>query len=285
MDLLGYIYEACRFTPADLDFVDTVFLQEIANGRLTTAYKIWNWNRKKSRDTSVDMAYKNVHRRVQGLLSQRLINEVAAPGGFKHGAKNFALTDRGLIYLYSILWGAKNIVETIKSHKNSALFQTFVYPFFETKTINNATLTLNLLLENFIISCCQSTVTCSRLLNNYIELLEDVKSKDELLGILPINYLYYKLNSDILLFLIKCVLSVTLFEDWEEYERVGVTNKVWGQESVDQSKLVSLLNDEKLQTYRMLVNDKKFMKALKTVEKDFIPSLDKLRMMEKASSR
>lgn len=276
MDLLEYIFEACRFPPADLDFVDTTFLNSIASGRNTTAYKLWNWNRRTNKGSSVDMAYKNVHRRVQSLLKSGLISEIVIPGGFKHGAKNFALTTRGLVYLYSILWGSKDISDLIRSHRESPLLRTFIYPFFEIKTIANATPTLKLLLENFITACCQTTATYSRLLGDYIEDFKSVKSKSDLLGIVPINYMYYRLRSDTVSFIVKCALSVGEFEDWEEYEALG-PERSWKEDIVISNNSTLISSEDKIKTYRLLANDKKFMKALKKVEEEVVPAFSKLR--------
>jgi hypothetical protein len=283
MDVLGYMFEVSRMPlPTSLDYADTVFLQQIG-GHLTSAYKIWNWNRKHSPDSGLDMAYKNVHGRIQRLLKMQLISEIVVSQGFKHGAKNYRPTTRGLVYLYSILWGPKSSPifpqKIALLNKDNILFQTFLFPYFEFKTLANTTQTLELLIESFITGCCQTTVACSALLPDYIEVqLKKVKSKFDLLGIPPMNFMHYKLSSDILMFIVKCSLSLKEFENWEHYESYQDGGRDYhlalDLSSMDKS---SHLSDNRSLTSALLAKDIKFMKALQRAHELVVPSFDILR--------
>ena len=97
------------------------FLDYIVEGD-STKYKIHLRENKLSKGLS----YKNIHRRVEKLFNNGLIEEVKIEGGYKHGARNFKLTDRGLIYFIS----ETNIIESILSFAEKISKQFVVRDFY-----------------------------------------------------------------------------------------------------------------------------------------------------------
>lgn len=151
MDANGYISEFLCVKRIELDHVQEFFLSHLLSG-YTSAYKLYSFLKEGRKAT---MAYKNVHRRIQRMREAGLIEEISQPGGYKHGAINYRLTDRGLMYLFSELMTPMNIHEIMLKYPNSSLFTFFVYTNFENKTLRQSTDTLTSLLHNYIQECCQ----------------------------------------------------------------------------------------------------------------------------------
>lgn len=149
MDSDRYISEFLCVKRTRLDHADEYFLSHILRG-YTSAYKLYSFL--KAEDP---MAYKNVHRRIRRMHEAGLIEEISQPGGYKHGAINFRLTNRGLMYLFSELMTPKNIHEVMLKYPKNSLFRFFVYNNFEKETLRHSTDTLTCLLQNYIEQCCQ----------------------------------------------------------------------------------------------------------------------------------
>jgi hypothetical protein len=115
------------------------------------------------------LAYKNVHRRIRRIHEAGLIEEITKQGGYKHGAINYRLTSRGLMYLFSELMTPKNIHEIMLKYSQNTLFKFFVYGFFEKQTLTRSTPTLEFLLQDYIEEGCQKIrlFVDSSLVENY----------------------------------------------------------------------------------------------------------------------
>lgn len=99
------------------------------------------------------ITYKNVLRRVHELYKFRVIEPIE--GNFKHGAINYRLTGRGLIYLFSTGTISVNMDEVILSYPDNILFKDLVYNCFEISTLRKRTDILERFLSNYVETCCQ----------------------------------------------------------------------------------------------------------------------------------
>jgi hypothetical protein len=144
---ISLIYELHKKTPT----IDTVFLnilKQFAWQKPLSAYQLW----RNLRSTDSGMAYKNINKRVRGLLSLNLIQEIKTSGNNinKHNAKYYELTEFGIYQLFLNKPNALHIreLDTIKSanppssntliffhnYHNSLLFESFLYPYFGKNT-------------------------------------------------------------------------------------------------------------------------------------------------------
>lgn len=54
------------------------------------------------------------------------------------------------------------------------------------------------------------------------------------------------------------------------------SDRTWEDDIVPSNNSSVLSSEDRLETFKLLANDKKFMKALKTIEKEVIPAFGKL---------
>jgi hypothetical protein len=261
MDPREYILEIYKPpTPVPITFEDETYLSYVYSG-INSAYKIYSYEKKTG---AYAKAYKNVHKRVQGLLKKGLIEEIKRDEGFAHGAKNYRLTTRGLVHvLTEILEKSPNDFNNfIKSHQENIIIRTFINPLFEKRTITNATYTLTRFLTNYIIDCCEITRYCFDRIGPFEG--DDVFTKLDLFDTPPINYMYYKLNWSIKSFILRCVILDEKREDWDHY---GINMGWRGSTLASAGKIHCLANDVH-ETRRILMLDKKFMRKLQEIELD-----------------
>ena len=110
---------------------DEIYLHWILDGH-TSAYKIWLVHKKEYGP----IAYKNVHRRIKKLFNANLIEDVKIEGGFKHGARNYKLTTRGLVYIFGELLIPRNITNILLIYPYNILFAAFLYPYLRKGRLN-----------------------------------------------------------------------------------------------------------------------------------------------------
>lgn len=266
MDILGYISEIIKNgpIPIGIDEVDEQYLYYILEGH-TSAYKIHSLIQKQKGST----AYKNVHRRIKKLFKSELIEEVKSEGGFKHGAINYKLTTRGLVYFFSEL-GVPNLYSIPSLYSENILFGTFLYSYFEKKTIKSATYSLIRLMENYLEECCMITRYALDILVTYLEPGQTSVNPDDF-GILPpIEKLYFQLNWHVKSFLLKVAIMKDEHIDWRDSIPMHPEDRFPSQE-----KILCSAND-KIETYDLLSEDRKFMQALNAVQTDFTQGYQKL---------
>jgi hypothetical protein len=266
MDVKGYISEVCNDPIiGSIDAGDEFFLERISEG-FNSAYKIY-----KDHQRFHSISYKNVHQRVQKLLKYALIEEVLVPGGLKHGAKNYRLKTRGIVYIFTELLKTRNFTIFILSHQANILFKTFLEPFLETRTIKAATYSLSILLANYITECCEITRNCINLAMDY-SYDDKISVNSDFFNIPPIAYMYYRLNSSIQSFIVR---SAVLDIDSENYMD-DVINKAWRKEPLPSEGKILCLAHDRDQTQSLLSKDRKFMKSLREVEYKFRIGFDAL---------
>lgn len=259
MDIKGYIIEVSKAPIPDyLDTDDEYYLHEISEG-VNSAYQICHHPIYKG----PKIAYKNVHRRVKKLENYGLIEEKVMDRPPLHGRKDYVVTTRGLVYIFSELLQTRRFIDIVLSHQQNIIFKTFLDPYIQMRTVKNSTYTLTKLISNYIIECCEITKYCLRIASLYAEENEMIPESD-LFACTPINFMYYRLNLCIQSFIVRSVILNEESEDYDEY----TINKGWDPYISSRRKVSCLANDKK-ETHYLLARDKKFMSSLRETEKKF----------------
>jgi hypothetical protein len=269
MDVLGYIYEVIGPTRMDgyIGPLEEEFLEFILRGT-SSAYQIFS-RLKKEKDMS-PIAYKNVHRRIKKLLELNMIEEIKTQNGFKHGARNFRLNTRGIVYIFSEL-GVPHKNEILLSYySENTLFKTFLYPYLETNTIKSATYSLLKVIENYLEECCRITRYALHWMTDYADPTDPNTTWENMLGSPPIEVLQYQLNWHIQSFILKLCILTEDTVDWRHYPNVDPATHFPSME-----KIRCTAND-RIETFDLLAHDKKFMKALGGIEKRFSEGYSKI---------
>lgn len=166
----------------ELDGSSRMALLRFAFNNRTSAYQVFSYLNKSEDDFLVAykevknkayfLSYKNVRKKVQRLLSLKLI-EIAKTESTKHGAVYFKLTSYGLFYL---IWKHPALLvprgeKIFENYKNNKLFQLFLYPYLG----NSLNKIQSVLIFDEIFNYLSDT--CSAI----SRLLDDLTSKEEIL--------------------------------------------------------------------------------------------------------
>jgi hypothetical protein len=164
---ISIIGSFAKKTPA-IDSVSLSILKHFAWERSLSAYQL----DVKLKSTDLEMAYKNVNKRVHSLVSLNLIRETEADGNNinKHKAKYYSLTEFGIYQLFlnklnglqireldTIKFGkppSSNTLIFFQNYHSSLLFESFLYPYFEKNTLFAIGDYLLLDLYNYLADCC-----------------------------------------------------------------------------------------------------------------------------------
>lgn len=134
-----------------------------------------------------EMAYKNVHKRIQRLKNLEFIKKVEVKEEVKHGAKYYRLTERGIYQLIlKIPRQGETFVyfkEFIEHYGNYEIFESLVYPYVSKETLlsisPNHDIVFVLIIELFtyLATCCNKI---SSGLDKISEATPDVKIIDHI---------------------------------------------------------------------------------------------------------
>jgi hypothetical protein len=136
---ISYIYESSR-QGGRLDERSFDVLEQFIWEKNLSAYQIHS----KLKSTPKKLAYKNVNKKTNTLLSSGLIQKVEADStNSKHNAIPYRLTEYGIYQLFlnrlrSIAPSrieVENSMAFLDNYSDSALFEIFVYPYFKKKTL------------------------------------------------------------------------------------------------------------------------------------------------------
>ena len=167
--LKEYIYKiqkSYRKSP-EIDSVSLNILEHFAWENCLSAYKVYS----QLKSTRLEMAYKNVNKRVYTLLSTDLIQkvEINEDNSNKHNAKYYKLTEYGIFQLflkrlYAIQINqldlrkynkiSSNTVTFLQNYQNIMLFECFIYPYFEKDTLFAVGYYLLSDLYRYLTNCC-----------------------------------------------------------------------------------------------------------------------------------
>lgn len=141
MDQLGYISELYRQRTFDkpLSKVTNNILSLFVKKKGTSTYQCFKYLKTEYEKFGKTIAYKNVYKRIQKLLSYKLIEIVTNEDyeKIKHGAIYYSLTPLGIFYMFE-----NDIVRDktiMQEHSQDKLFLLFLYPYINSKTIQSLT--------------------------------------------------------------------------------------------------------------------------------------------------
>ena len=268
MDVFGYMSEVIIEgpIPIGLDGRDQLFLSWILEGD-TSAYKIYSRKKKTT-------AYKNVNRRIKKLFDAKLIEEVTIHGGFKHGARNYRLTSRGLVYILAEEYIPLNDVSRITSmYPDNILFNTFLYPYFDRRTIKLAPRSLVWLINKYIEETCEITRYTLDLLAEHHH---DFHKKA--ITIEPSNILLYPELIKLYIQLTWHIKSFLFKVASMKEEDIYFQNRLYPGIYISSHSEVANMKTE---MYNLLSQDQTFMRALNNLERDFREGYQKLFEMKR----
>jgi hypothetical protein len=166
-EYISTIYGLSRNAPK-IGSVSLDILKQFAWEKYLSSYNVFS----KLKSTELQMAYKNVNKRIHELLSLNLIQEteVDKKDVNKHNAKYYNLTEYGIYQLFLNKLSDLSIrqLDTIKfeeppssnaliffrNYYNSLLFESFLYPYFKKDTLFAIGDYLLLNLYDYLADCC-----------------------------------------------------------------------------------------------------------------------------------
>jgi hypothetical protein len=275
MGILGYISEIARAgsIPRLIERGDEIYLHWILDGH-TSAYKICLVHKKEYGP----IAYKNVHRRIKKLFNANLIEDVKIEGGFKHGARNYKLTTRGLLCIFGELLIPRNINNILLMYPDNTLFAAFLYPYFEKRTIKSATYSLIRMIESYLEECCQITRYSLEMLVEYSDDDEEIIEPNEIGTYPPLKVLYLQLIWHIKSFLLRVTIMKEEHTDWRH---IRPPLPVPPELRFPTEGKIRCTADDGMQTYELLSRDQKFMHAIRDIESDFYKGYQKLQKLRR----
>jgi hypothetical protein len=153
-----------------LDYTSLNILEQFAWDKFLSAYNIYTKFRSPSERFYRKMAYKNVNKRVHELCLLGLIEEINSESGLnKHKAKYYRLTEYGIYRLFlnklsSIVvnqfklreshYLTINMLTFFNNYQTSILFELFIYPYFEIRTLFTIWNYLFFDIYGYLSECC-----------------------------------------------------------------------------------------------------------------------------------
>jgi hypothetical protein len=265
MHIDEYISQFLEYEPIQIDSTDDRFLRHVML-HVNTSYKIHSLL-EKIEDFEPDpskrttpMAYKNVNRRMHRLRDAGLLEEVPKSGGYDHGAKNYRVTSRGLVYLFSdgipyfsSICSAEGLSPIpLEDYYDGPLFKTFIHPHLQRQTLLRSTNLLAIILDHYMQDICKN-IRFFLSHENISLYIEDGKiDVESFADSYPMKELNFNLDWCIRSFVIKISTMKAQFIDWqlEEYNKP--------------------IDKDKKKTLALLAKDKKFMKALTKAGREFL---------------
>lgn len=251
--------EIQNYKTITLGTTEREFLLLITVGH-SSAYKIFSFLKNPKNRPGGSMAYKNVHRRVNRLHSLGLIEKLE--GSFKRNAINYRLSSRGLFQCFLMGIMIPFLLNKYQD-KNNIIIQTILYQFFEEQTMSEfLTLPRILSLGDYLRKCCQAILKkleqnqSTRFKNNLNLLGDEIDTiiKDEMK-----NFVFH-----IIMNIRERTIDFHFIDARRrEYKRMGydVIKDNWvGSEHKDHSSFFPNM---------ALATDKKFIKLLSSIKKDF----------------
>ena len=251
-----FISEIKDYKTISLGSTERAFLLLILVGN-SSAYKIFLHLKNPKLTTLKPMAYKNVHKRVKRLLSLGLIEELDEK--FKRNAINYRLTSRG-IFQYLLTGNTIPFLLNKYQDKNNVIIQTILYQFFEEETMSKfLTMPRYFSLGDYLRKCCEGIL---KKLEEYRSRRFKTDLRDEIDTVIQNeikNFVFY-----IIMNIRETTVNYRLLDaKGREYKRMSydVIKDNWaGNDGKDHSSFFPNM---------ALATDKKFIKLLLSIKKDF----------------
>jgi hypothetical protein len=190
------------------------------------------------------MAYKNVHKRIKRLSVLGLIEEIH--GYFRRNAKMYALTPRGLFE--RLLDDSITPPDIVYLYRNYPIIETLIYQYFELETIENFESLALVELKRYLKKCCDEILKILQMYHNSRKFFEKWRE----------SHIHISENADFPSYLDNTIKN-------------EVKNFVF--------KIVNMSKDEdpyrsdpsapNLFPRQALLRDKRFMRVLREIKKDF----------------
>jgi hypothetical protein len=275
MNAKSFILSLLETPMGYIDWEDKMFLYDILEG-YTSAYALNKKHKKefeegKLSDPDVEqdkpLAYQNINKRFQKYHKFGILEEITTLGSSQHGRKDFKVSEKGLVFLIA----DKTYPDMYKNFRNfskSKLFQTFIFPYFESQTIEQCTLTLTRFIQYYLEDICSK-------INNALnpERLEENQYDTKL----PLSQQYDLSNDD--LYEDPAYIIIPIFDlliQLETSPKSLILDLVSMNEKILNIKTRKPSNEDKIKTIQLLSKDKIFMNEFKKIKTDIDNSYNKL---------
>lgn len=262
MDVIAYISALGRVEHLGsyLGLRDKDILLEFSRAPVLSTYKIFSMLKKGETfwgEQGEPMAYKNARIHVKNLESLGFIKKVKQKNPTKHGAIYYQISEAGMfrLMLKPELWVSDLVLPSIlDSHGNYAIFQTFLYSCFKRETVTAI--------------CTEEVSAASRIVDGV-----GVRSDMQFIGIVDAIINYLQSTCEEIMSLRERNPDIEAQKKNLEY----IEFKISLLKGVLVAKIFLFLRhhdktDQK--ALSILVNDERFMKIARDLQKDVNSSLD-----------
>lgn len=279
MNVNRYIFYLFQTPIGTVSLDDELFLRNILNG-YTSAYsmqgkmkrsyesrKISDYDFSNSLESYLikPPAYININKRFRKLYELGFLEEINVPGGFLHGARNYKISEKGFVFLLAHKVHF-DFYKYFKELSKTKLFQIFISPYFDNKTIQECTL----ILSRFIIFYLEDI--CTKISNS---LNPDILERYHFDRTIPLSEQYGKIEDPEDNLVNENPYLYDLFIRLKNSYKSLILDLI----SMDQEILKTcrqIDNEDKRKTSKLLSKDKKFMNILKKIKEDINQQTDKL---------
>jgi hypothetical protein len=279
MNINRYIYYLLQTPIGTISLDDELYLRYILHG-YTSAYSMHSkmkktYERKKTDDldfsNSLEFylmkppAYININKRFRKLHKLGFLDEINVQGGYLHGARNYKISEKGFVFLF-VHQVHFDFHKYFNELSKTILFQIFIAPYFDNKTIQECTLTLS----RFMVFYLQDI--CTKISN---ALNPEVLERYHFDRTVPLSERYGKIDNpeDNLVYANPDLYD--LFIRLKNSYRSLILDTI----SMDQQILKTRRqpdDEDKRKTFRLLSKDKKFMNTLKKIKEEVNHQTDNL---------
>lgn len=279
MNINRYIFFLLQTPIGTIYLDDELFLRNILWGS-TSAYSMhrklqrsYESRKKSDPDCSNSLvsymikppAYININKRFRKLHRLGFLEEVNVPGGYSHGARNYKISEKGFVFLLSHKVHF-DFYKYFKELSKTKLFQIFIAPYFDNKTIQECTLTLS----SFIVFYLEDI--CTKISN---ALNPDILERHHFDRTIPLSERYGKIdNPEDNLVYANPDLYDLLIRLKNSYRSLILDTIFMDQEILKTHRQPD--DENKRKTLMLLSKDKKFMTTLKKIKKEINNQIDQL---------
>jgi hypothetical protein len=275
MDAKSFILSLLETPVGHLNWNDREFLSQIVEGS-TSAYTMHKrheeeYQQKKLSDPDnakkyKPLAYININKRFRKYHRLGLLEEEAIVGGYAHGARNYKVSEKGLVFLFLDVIHPE-ISENFRNFSQSKLFQTFILPYFESKTIEHYTISLTKFIEYYLENICNK-------INNALnpELLEQYQYNTKL----PLSQQFDFINDDPYDLLYATYPISNLLIQLETAHKSLILDLVSMNDEILTNRVPYPTEKDKIKTIQLLSKDKIFINEFKKIKIDIDNSYNKL---------
>ena len=276
MNAKSFILSLLETPMGNIDWYDKMFLYDILEG-YTSAYALNKKHKKEfvegklsdPDNTQQDkpLAYQNINKRFQKYHKFGILEEITAVGGSQYGRKDFKVSEKGLVFLIADKI-YPDMYNNFRNFSQSKLFQTFIFPYFESQTIEQCTLTLTRFIQYYLEDICSK-------INNALnpELLEENEYNTKL----PLSQ-QFDLNNDnlyedpayIIMPIFDLLIQLDVAQKYLILDLASMNEKILNIRTRKPSI------EDKIKTIQLLSKDKIFMNEFNKIKTDIDNSYNKL---------